>query len=120
PTSPRRSNNSACRRGAARRSVSMELSILPLGALYVAGAAWLAWWMLEPINRVAGQLQLSTRFVLTDVLGLMVLLQVPLALLGRAINTGRERSSSPYWLLLAVGICLALVLWAASVSVVSR
>jgi hypothetical protein len=98
----------------------VALLVIPFAGLYIVCSAWLAWWMLEPINRVAGQLQLSTRFVLTDVLGLMVLLQLPLALLGRAINTGRERSSSPYWLLLAVGICLALVLWAASVSVVSR
>src|SRR4051812_45532552 len=98
----------------------MAVIMLPLAAIYVACSAWLAWWILEPINRVAGQLQLSTRFVLTDVLGLMVLLQLPLALLGRAINTGRDRDHSPYWLLLAVGISLILVLWTAAVSVVSR
>jgi len=98
----------------------VALVVIAFAALYIFCSAWIAWWMLEPINRVAGQLQLSTRFVLTDVLGLMVLLQLPLAFLGRAINTGRDRDSSPYWLLLAVGICLALVLWAASVSVVSQ
>jgi hypothetical protein len=93
---------------------------IPLVALYTAGAAWLAWWMLEPINRVAGHLQLSTRFVLTDLLGLMVLLQLPLASAGRAIETGGDRDSSPYWLLVGAGVFLVMVLWAAAVSVVSR
>lgn len=97
----------------------MAVIIVPFAAIYVACSAWLAWWMLEPINRVAGQLRLSTRFVLTDVLGLMVLLQLPLGLLGRAIHTGRDRDGSPYWLLLAVGVVLMLVLWGAAVSVVS-
>jgi hypothetical protein len=76
--------------------------------------------MLEPINRVGGHLQLSTRFMLTDVLALMVLLQVPLAIVGRAIDTGSDRDNSPYWLLLSVGVLLVGVLWAAAVSVVSR
>ena len=41
--------------------------------------------MLEPINRVAGELQGTTRFMLTDVIGLMILLQVGLAVTGRAL-----------------------------------
>ena len=43
--------------------------LLVVAALYIGAAAWLAWWMLEPINRVAGTLQFSTRFMLTDVIG---------------------------------------------------
>jgi hypothetical protein len=94
--------------------------LLVVAALYIGAAAWLAWWMLEPINRVAGQLQLSTRFMLTDVIGLMIMLQIPLAIVGRAMESGREQTSSPYWVLVAVFAVLALVLWAAAVSVVSR
>ncbi len=98
----------------------MELALLVLAALYIGAAAWLAWWMLEPINRVAGTLQFSTRFMLTDVIGLMLMLQMPLAIVGRAVESGREQSSSPYWILVAVFAVLALVLWGAAVSVVSR
>jgi hypothetical protein len=98
----------------------VELALLVLAALYIGAAAWLAWWMLEPINRVAGALQFSTRFMLTDVIGLMIMLQVPLAIVGRAVETGRDQSSSPYWILVTVFVALALVLWAAAVSVVSR
>jgi hypothetical protein len=94
--------------------------LLVVAALYIAAAAWLAWWMLEPINRVAGALQFSTRFMLSDVIGLMVMLQVPLAIVGRAVEAGREQTSSPYWVLIAIFVVLAFVLWAAAVSVVSR
>ncbi|MBW8884672.1 MAG: hypothetical protein JF612_07815, partial [Planctomycetia bacterium] len=101
-------------------SVGVELMLLVVAALYIAAAAWLAWWMLEPINRVAGALQFSTRFMLSDVIGLMVMLQVPLAIVGRAVEAGREQTSSPYWVLIAIFVVLAFVLWAAAVSVVSR
>jgi len=85
--------------------------LLVVAALYIAAAAWLAWWMLEPINRVAGALQFSTRFMLSDVIGLMVMLQVPLAIVGRAVEAGREQTSSPYWVLIAIFVVLAFVLW---------
>ena len=98
----------------------MELMLLVMAALYIGAAAWLAWWILEPINRVAGTLQFSTRFMLTDLIGLMIMLQIPLAIVGRAVETGREQNGSPYWVLVAIFVVLALVLWAAAVSVVSR
>jgi hypothetical protein len=94
-----------------------------LGAgLLLAFCAWLAWWMLEPINRVAGELKGTTRFMLTDVLGLMILLQIGLAITGGALsgNDVRGESVAQYWLLLALMGILVCVLWAASVSVVSR
>src|SRR5437773_6709233 len=103
-----------------QRRLGVELMLLVVAALYIGAAAWLAWWMLEPMNRVAGTLQFSTRFMLTDVIGLMIMLQVPLAIVGRAVESGREQNSSPYWVLVTVFAVLALVLWAASVSVVSR
>jgi hypothetical protein len=89
---------------------------------FVACTAWLAWWMLEPINRVAGVLKATTRFLLTDVIGLMILLQIGLAVSGRALsgNEVRREAAAMYWLLVAAIAILATVLWAASVSVVSR
>jgi hypothetical protein len=98
----------------------MALLVLVVAGLYVGSAALLAWWMLEPINRVAGQLQFSTRFVLTDFLGLMVLLQVPLAIVGRAIESAVVRDNAPYWVLLSASVLLVVILWVAGVSVVSR
>src|SRR5687768_18597918 len=84
------------------------------GGLYIGGAAWLAWWMLEPINLVAGHLRASTRYLLTDFLGLMVLLQAALAVVGRAITTRPGDDRSPYWIVLSVALFLMLVLWSAS------
>jgi len=95
-------------------------AMLLIAGLYVGGAAWLAWWMLEPINRVAGHLQATTRYLLTDFLGLMVLLQAALAVVGRAIDTKPGEDRSPYWIVLTVALLLMFVLWGASVSVVSR
>src|SRR6185503_15842883 len=67
----------------------------------VAFAAWLAWWMLEPINRVAGVLRATTRFMLTDVIGLMIMLQVGLAIIGRALSGSEVRGEEAalYWVL---------------------
>ena len=96
------------------------LGVLLVGGLYIGGAAWLAWWMLEPINLVAGHLRASTRYLLTDFLGLMVLLQAALAVVGRAIDSKPGEDRSPYWIVLFVALFLMLVLWSASVSVVSR
>jgi hypothetical protein len=98
----------------------LALVVLLLGALYIALAAALAWWTLEPINRVAGRLQLSTRFALTDFVALMIMLQVPLAVAGRAIDSSRDAENAPYWIMLGLASLLAIVLWAAAVSVVSR
>jgi hypothetical protein len=95
-------------------------AMLLIAGLYAGGAAWLTWWMLEPINRVAGHLQATTRYLLTDFLGLMVLLQAALAVVGRAIDTKPGVDRSPYWIVLLVALLLMFVLWAASVSVVSR
>jgi hypothetical protein len=83
---------------------------------------WLAWWMLEPINRAAGSLRAPTRFLLIDFLSLMILLQVGLAICGTALSVSDsgEDAARLYWVLLAVVALLVLVLWAASVSVVSR
>lgn len=90
--------------------------------LYVFGAYWVAWWMLEPINRVGGRLQLSTQYMLTDFLVLMGLLQLPLAFVGWATDFGRggERDNSVQWLLLFILCGLVIVLWAAAVNVVSK
>ena len=87
---------------------------------YFVGTALLAHWMLEPINRAGGHLRASTRFLLTDVFGLMALLQVALALCGAALDAADARADAAYWILIAVSALLAFVLWAASVSVVSR
>lgn len=87
---------------------------------YIAGTAVVARWMLEPINRAGGQLRASTRYLLTDFLGLMVLLQVALAISGVALEDGTRREVAAYWSLLGVFVLLVTILWAASVSVVSR
>ncbi len=102
-------------------ALGVIFGLLGLGLL-LASCAWLAWWMLEPINRVAGELQGTTRFMLTDVIGLMILLQVGLAIAGRALSGSEVRGEAVrmYWLLLGLLAVLILVLWAASVSVVSR
>src|SRR5262245_50215172 len=116
----RRDNGLGAARSSSQWSLGVELMLLVVAALYIGAAAWLAWWMLEPINRVAGQLQLSTRFMLTDVIGLMIMLQIPLAIVGRGVESGREQDGSPYWVLVATVVVLVLVRWAAAVSVVSR
>ena len=95
---------------------------LVLLAVFVAVVVWLAWWMLEPINRAAGSLRAPTRFMLIDFLALMILLQFGLAICGQALNasdTG-DAAARMYWALLTVVALLILVLWSASVSVVSR
>ena len=97
----------------------MAFLLLIFGVAVVAFAAALAWWTLEPINRVAGQLRFATRFMLTDFLGLMILLQGPLAVIGRAIDSDSSESAT-YWLILTIILFLVVVLWMASVSVVSR
>lgn len=88
----------------------------------IAAIIWLAWWMLEPINRAAGSLKAPTRFMLIDFVSLMILLQIGLAICGQSLSA-REfgaMAARMYWVLIAVVAVLVLVLWSASVSVVSR
>jgi hypothetical protein len=95
---------------------------LVLLVIFVAVVFRLAWWMLEPINRAAGALEAPTRFMLIDFVSLMILLQVGLAICGQALsaNDTSDAAASMYWTLLGVVALLVLVLWGASVSVVSR
>ena len=91
-------------------------------AIFAGCVTFLANWMLEPINRVAGVLRATTRFMLTDVIALMILLQVGLGVSGQALSgveTSRE-SIAMYWLLVALLAILFTVLWAAGVCTVSR
>src|SRR5262245_10715823 len=99
---------------------------VPLGLVLLAASiavvVGLAWWLLEPINRAAGSLKAPTRFQLIDFLALMILLQIGLAICGQALAASEAGTAAArmYWLLLGVVAALALVLWSASVSVVSR
>ena len=98
------------------------LAGLVILAVLFGVTVWLAWWMLEPINRAGGALNAPTRFMLIDFLALMVLLQVGLAICGRALSAQgtSDGAARMYWALLTVVAVLAVVLWLASVSVVSR
>lgn len=95
---------------------------LVLLGLGIAAIVWLAWWMLEPINRAAGSLNAPTRFMLIDVVSLMMLLQIGLAICGQALSArdSGQFAARMYWVLIAVVSLLVAVLWSASVSVVSR
>lgn len=92
--------------------------LLAVAGVAMAAAVWLALWMLGPINRAAGALKAQTRFQLSDVLGLMVLLQFGLGIVGTGFNSAAEEEL--YWTMLAALVILAVVLWAASVAAVSR
>ena len=98
------------------------LASLVMLAVLLGLTVWLAWWMLEPINRAAGSLNAPTRFMLIDFVALMILLQVGLAICGRALDTQGTSNGAArmYWVLLSAVALLVLVLWLASVSVVSR
>ena len=95
---------------------------LVLVAVLIAAVVWLAKWMLEPINRAAGSLNAPTRFMLIDFVSLMILLQIGLAICGQALSAADagDAATRMYWLLLGIVAVLVLVLWSASVSVVSR
>lgn len=97
--------------------IAMVAGLTVLGVCLAVGI-WLALWMLGPINRAAGALQAQTRFQLSDVLGLMVLLQVGLGIVGTGFNSAADEG--PYWLVLGILSFLAVILWAASVAAVSR
>ena len=95
---------------------------LVLLAVCICAIVWMAWWMLEPLNRAAGSLKAPTRFMLIDFVSLMLLLQIGLAICGQALSASDagDVATRMYWMLLAMVALLVLVLWAASVSVVSR
>ena len=98
------------------------LGVLLLLGIIIVAIVWLAWWMLEPINRAAGSLKAPTRFMLIDFVALMILLQIGLAICGQALSASDagDAAARMYWVLLGVVALLALVLWSASVSAVSR
>ncbi|MCI0361007.1 MAG: hypothetical protein L0211_21210 [Planctomycetaceae bacterium] len=81
-------------------------------------AALFGRWMLEPVNRAAGDLNAPTRFILTDFIWLMIMLQVMLA---TALVQIREQvSQRGQFVILGLLALPVIILWAASVSVVSR
>jgi hypothetical protein len=85
---------------------------------FIFAAALLCHWLLEPVNRAAGHLNAPTRFLLTDFIWLMMQLQVVLAVV---MNTIAEAMPQRGLLIVLGLVCLpVLVLWGASVSVVSR
>src|SRR4029453_19665474 len=86
--------------------------------VFVVVAALFGRWLLEPVNRAAGHLNAPTRFILTDFLWLMIQLQVMLATVFVQIRgQWPQRGQFVILGLLALPI---VILWAASVSVVSR
>jgi hypothetical protein len=91
-----------------------------LGGLiaFVLAAAVLCHWLLEPVNRAAGRLNAPTRFQLTDFIWLMMQLQVLLAVVMQTIAEAMSQRA----LIIVLGLLAlpVIVLWAASVSVVSR
>jgi hypothetical protein len=85
---------------------------------FVIVAIILCHWLLEPVNRAAGHLNAPTRFQLTDFIWLMMQLQIVLA---AVIQTVGEAASQRGLLIVLALLCLpVVVLWTASVSVVSR
>lgn len=94
------------------------LGILVGMGLYVLAAALLGHWIVGPINKAAGDLKAPTRFMLTDFIWLMLQLQIVLAATGPPIMEAVESDAA---ILLVALVCVpVLILWAASVSVVSR
>jgi hypothetical protein len=85
---------------------------------FVVAAAVLCHWLLEPVNRAAGHLNAPTRFQLTDFIWLMMQLQVLLAVVMQTIAEAMPQRG--LWVVLGLLTLPILVLWAASVSVVSR
>ncbi len=95
-------------------------AIFALGGVvaFIFAAIALCHWLLEPVNRAAGHLNAPTRFQLTDFIWLMLQLQIVLA---SVIQTVGEGVSQRGLLIILALLCLpVVVLWAASVSVVSR
>ncbi len=94
--------------------------VIAIGGLiaFVVVAALLCHWLLEPVNRAAGRLNAPTRFQLTDFIWLMIHLQVLLAVVMQTIAEAMPQRA----LIVVLGLLSLpiVVLWAASVSVVSR
>jgi hypothetical protein len=86
--------------------------------VFIVGAALLGRWLLGPVNRAAGHLNAPTRFLLTDFIWLMIQLQV---MLGVVLVQIREQvSQRGQFVILALLGLPVVVMWAASVSAVSR
>ena len=85
--------------------------------VFIVVAVLLGRWLLEPVNRAAGHLNAPTRFMLTDFIWLMIQLQV---MLGLVLVQIREQvpQTGQFIILSALGLPV-VILWAASVSVVS-
>jgi hypothetical protein len=86
--------------------------------VFVFVAAMLGRWLLGPVNRAAGHLNAPTRFILTDFLWLMIQLQVMLAVV--LVQIREQVPQRGQFMILGIFALLVIVLWAASVSVVSR
>ena len=95
------------------------LAVLLGAAAFIGCALWIASWAVGPISQAGGSLQAPVRFLLSDSLGLMALLQVALAICGRALERNAE-AQALYWFIVITAVGLVLVLWAAGVSVTSR
>jgi hypothetical protein len=86
--------------------------------VFVFVAAMLGRWLLEPVNRAAGHLNAPTRFMLTDFIWLMIQLQVMLAVV--LVQIREQVPERGQFVILGILALPVLILWAASVSVVSR
>jgi len=86
--------------------------------VFVFVAAMLGRWLLGPVNRAAGHLNAPTRFILTDFLWLMIQLQVMLAVV--LVQIREQVSQRGQFMILGILALPVIILWAASVSVVSR
>lgn len=86
--------------------------------VFVVVATILGRWLLEPVNRAAGHLNAPTRFILTDFLWLMIQLQVMLAVV--LVQIREQMPQRGQFVILGILALPVIILWAASVSVVSR
>jgi hypothetical protein len=86
--------------------------------VFIVVAALLGRWLLEPVNRAAGHLNAPTRFMLTDFIWLMIQLQVMLGLV--LVQIREQVPQTGQFIILGLLSLPVVILWAASVSVVSR
>jgi len=86
--------------------------------VFVFVSAMLGRWLLGPVNRAAGHLNAPTRFILTDFLWLMIQLQVMLAVV--LVQIREQVPQGRRFMILGILALPVIILWAASVSVVSR
>ncbi|MEX2175295.1 MAG: hypothetical protein WD872_13115 [Pirellulaceae bacterium] len=93
-------------------------AVLGVFGLFVVLSLVLGNWLLGPVNRAAGRLNAPTRYMLTDFIWLMIQLQIVLAI---GLHYLRESTPPVRLVIILTVLCLPIVvLWAASVSVVSR